>query len=252
MDASMTFPGDMRLDVRLCPGVESRLLRVTARWRDDSRSPAPPAATRRVSDVGARFVAGVDAGLFLGPKEGQRAELLHASARTDEQGIFTDEWEVMTPPLDLEALVVLARMIWSTGAVELALVQNAPEARLTVNSLDVAPRTERVPPWEVVNEAAKDKDVVVTVCFEEDAPSEVVRAAHATLQAWADVVAAGGFGGRSFPISGAVLSELGTELETEVFASFEALSVRREGWVALWAGLRRIHTHARIERVEIG
>jgi hypothetical protein len=65
------------------------------------------------------------------------------------------------------------------------------------------------------------------------------------------VVQAGGFAAPSFPVSAALLSELGTELENEVFASFEALSVRHEGWAALWSGLSRIHTQARIERVEI-
>ncbi len=252
MDPSMTFPGDMRLDVRLCPGSEDRLLRVTARWRDDSGAPADLEPNATMSDLGARFLAGVDAGLFHGPKEGQRAELLHTSTRTDGQGEYTDEWEMRTPPLDADAFAVLARMIWSTGAVELTIVQNAPDARLTIHSLDLSPRTDRVPPWEVLNHEGSEKDVMVTVAFEHDAPPEIVRATHATLKAWADVVAAGGFPARSFPMSGALLSELGTELESEVFASFEALSVRREGWAALWSGLQRIHSRARIERVEIG
>ncbi len=252
MAVSMTFPGDMRLDVRLCPGVESRLLRVTARWRDDSGSPPLPAATRKVSEIGARFVAGVDAGLFQGPKEGQRAELLHASARTDGQGIHRRMGGDDSAARHRRSGGARADDLEHGGRGADPRAERARSAAHGERSLDVAPRTERVPPWEVVNEAAKDKDVVVTVCFEQDAPPEVVRATHATLTAWADVVAAGGFGGRSFPVSGAVLSELGTELESEVFASFEALSVRHEGWGALWAGLRRIHMHARIERVEIG
>ena len=258
--ASMTFPGDMRLDVRLCPGSESRLVRVTARWRDDSTpsadaangtAPPEPDEDRAVCNAGARFVAAIDAGLFQGPKDGQRAELLRTSARTDDDREYVDEWEMMTPPLDVEAFGLLARMIWATGAVALAIVQNAPEARLTVRDLEPSPRTERVPPWEVVSDGAGEKDVVVTVCFAADPPPEGVRATHATMKAWADVLAAGGFAAPSFPVSAALLSELGTELENEVFASFEALSVRREGWAALWTGLQRIHTHARIERVEI-
>lgn len=252
MSAERKFPGDMRLDVRLCSSVEGRLIKVAVHSLADSGAPPRPGTRWRARDALPLFVAGVDAGIFHGAKEGQHADVLNAQARTTDDGERIDEWELLMPPLEVEAFAVLARMFWTAGARAVALVQNAPEARLTVRGLNDPTRTKRVPPWEVVKPTEENaKDAVITVCFKADAPDSVVRATQATIKAWAAVVAFGGFTGPALPSSYALLSELGTELENEVSASFDALSVRHDGWAALWAGLSRIHKDAPIQRVEM-
>lgn len=259
MEGMPEFPGAMRLDLRLSAESGGRLLKVTVRSSAGERESAhdgagdEPATQHRPREVVPVLLAAVDAGLFAGPKEGQRMEVVRTEAH-DKEGERIETWEWMTPPLEVDALAVFARMIWSTGARALVIAQNAPEERLTVRSFDhVSRRTERIPPWEVDRHVEEDaKNAVVLVCFKHDAPPEIVRETHATLRAWGAVVSFGGFtGGASFPTSAALFSEVGTELRREVFAKFDALGVGRDGWAALWTGLSRIHKHAPIERVEM-
>lgn len=257
MHGMPVFPGEMRIDLRLSAEGGGRLVKVTARTRtgedahdEKAHERAPRKRPREVVPV---FLEAVDLGIFHGPKEGQRTDVLYASAR-EVEGERIDSWEWMTPALEVEAFAVLARMLWSAGTHSLCIAQNAPEERLTVRALDEVPKgTDRIPHWPVENHLEEDaKNAVVLVCFEHAAPPEIVRAVHAVLRAWGAVAAFGGFtGGTSFPTSEAVLSEVGTELRSEVFASFEALHVGRDAWSALWEGLCRIHKDARITRVEM-
>lgn len=251
------FPGEMALDVRLSPDGGGRLIKVSVRSQDDSAAVAPEADAieprPRARDAIPVFVAGVDAGLFRGPAEDQRAEVLNVTARTRD-GERIDEWEIMTPPLEVDAFAALARMFWAAGARAVAMTQNAPAARLTVRSFEgAAPHTPRVVRWEVESTLEDSaKNAVVLVCFEHDAAPEIVQSVHAALRAWAAVVEHGGFtGGESYPISAALLSELGTELASEVFATFDALVVGPDGWAALREGLSRAHRKEPIKRVEM-
>lgn len=250
MDNNTTLWGAMRLDLRLSPETAGRLVKVTVRSLPDTGATPRPGARWRARDAIPAFVTAVDAGLFRGPKEEQRAEILRADARTQD-GARIDEWEIMTPPLAVDAFASLSRMFGTAGARAVAMVQNAPEARLTVRAFEQVPPTDRPVPWTVENHTDDDaKDAIVIVCFEHDAPPEIVRETQATLRAWAAIAALGGFAGSGMSTSAAVLAEVGTELESEVFASFEALNVGREAWPALWNGLSRIHRHAPIARVE--
>jgi hypothetical protein len=243
----------MRIDLRLSADRGGRLLKITARSGvNDGTAAESLRPVRRVRDVVSVFAAAIDAGLFHGPKEGQCAEVLCAQAKT-ERDERIDEWEMMTPPLDVEAFASLARMFWTVGARALAISQNALAERLTVRTFDEVPNsTARIPPWRVEKHLEDDaKNAVILVCFDKDAAPEVVRETHAVLRAWGRLAAFGGFtGGASFPSSAAELTQQGTELRSEVFATFETLGVGADGWGALWAGLSRIHRHAPIVRVE--
>lgn len=259
MESMPEFPGAMRLDLRLSAEGGGRFLRVTVRSAAEATTSANDGAEEelaprnRPKDVVPALLAAVGAGLFSGPSEGQRIDIVRTEAH-ERAGERIEAWEWLTPPLELDALAVFARMIWSTGARALAIAQNAPEERLTLRALDHGPkRTERTLPWETESHVEDDaKNAVILVCFRDDAPPEIVRGTHALLRAWGAVVSLGGFtGGASFPRSAALFSEVGTELRREVFAKFDALSVGRDGWSALWTGLMRIHTHARIARVEV-
>lgn len=257
-DEAPKFPGTMELHVRLGDEGGGRLLKVTVRSADrpggeDEEDQGAEELRRRARDVMPVFVAAVDAGLFRGPTEDQHAQVLNATARMGERERI-DEWEIMTPPIEGFALTVLARMFWVAEARSVSVTQNAPGARLTVLALaDGGPPTPRAVPWKVDMHIEDEvKNGVVLVCFQADPPPEVVRATHATLRAWAAVAAFGGFsGGASAPASAALVSELGTELAREVFATFEALVVGRDGWSALWEGLSVVHRAAPIQRIEI-
>jgi hypothetical protein len=251
MTDKMKFPGEMKLEVRLSEGSTSaRVIKLVVRSPADGGKESKRGVWRRARDVVRVFIEAIDAGLFNGASE-ERAEILHTTAR-EHAGERVEAWELKTPPLDAEAFSVLARMLWAASARDVSIAENAREERLTLRALP-PPRPASAPPWEVVKQIGDDaKDAIVTVCFEQDALPEVVTETHQALKAWAALVACGGFNGASgFPISSAVLSELGTELESEVFVSFEGIAVAADGWGALWNGLRRIHQHARIVRVEM-
>ena len=248
----VTFPDGMLLDLRLSARKEARLLKIAVRSLADAGKTPRPGARWRARDAIPVFVAAVDHGLFSGVQEREHASVLNATTSSNDKGERIDEWELMTPPLDVEALTVLGRMFWVAGARGLVMVQNAPEESLSVRAFDTSPGTERSPPWEVARPAEEDvKDAVLVVTFEQDAPPEVVRATQETVRAWAAVVASGGFAGPSTPASSAVLSEVGVELDNEVFATFEGFQARRDAWGALWVGLSRIHRYAPIRRVEM-
>lgn len=244
------FPGEMNVDVRLTePSAKVRVIRLRVHSPADGGLPGKPGISQRARDAVRVFVEAIDAGLFNGESY-ERAEILQTTAR-EANGERTETWELKAPPMDAEAFTVLARMLWVANAREVSIRENASAERLTVCVLP-PPQTVRVTPWEVVKEIADDaKDAVVKVCFASDAPSDVVGETHRTLQAWGALVQHGGFAGADFPVSAAVMSECGTELENEVFLSFETIAVAAHGWGALWNGLRRIHPRAPIARLEI-
>lgn len=251
MDSTMVFPGEMRLDVRLTAeraGV--RVFKLEVKSPADGGRESARGIWRRARDVVRVFVEAVDVGLWNGASE-ERAEILQTTAAEDA-GERSEVWEMKTPPIDVEAFAVLARMLWGVSARSVSVIENAREERLTVRDLP-PPRTVRVTPWEVNDDLhGEAKGAVLTVCFRSDPPPEIVRDTHRTLKAWGALVGWGGFPGPSgFPLSSAVLSECGTELASEVFVSFEGIALARDGWGALWNGLRRIHKHAPIARVQM-
>lgn len=250
MTDNMQFPGEMDLEVRLSETASARVIKLVVRSPADGGRESKRGIWRRARDVVRVFVEALDAGIFSLTGE-ERAEILHATAH-ERDGERVEAWDLKTPPIDPEAFGVLARMLWAASARAVSIAENAREERLTVRALP-PPRTIRSTPWEIVKQISDDaKDAIVKVCFEKDAPPEVVTETHRTIKGWAALVACGGFAGASgFPISAAAMSECGTELESEVFASFEAIAVGSDGWGALWNGLRRIHQHAPIARLEI-
>lgn len=259
MSGMPEFPGGMALDLRLCAESGGRLLRVDVRRAAGAAASAPngtrgeEASVQRPKEVVPALLAAVEVGLFAGPKEGQRIQVVGTEAR-EAGGERFESWEWLTPPLELEALAVFARMIWSTGARALAIAQRAPEARLTVRAFDQAPaRTDRTVPWELSGHLEDNfETAVILVSFRREAPEKVMREMHATLRAWGAVVALEGFtGGASSQRSAALFTEVGMKRRREMFARFDALRVGRDGWAALWAGLSRIHRQARIARVEL-
>jgi hypothetical protein len=249
MGRQVSFPGDMRMEVQLCPEGAGRLIKVAVWSLADTGAAPKPGARWRARDAVPLFVQGVEVGLFMGPREDERAEVIDAQA-SDTGGERLDTWEIRTPRLAVEAFAVLGRMFWTAGAREVAIFENAPEARRTVRGFEAPPPIVRAVPWEVDKRLREDaKDAVVTVCFERAPAPELVRATHALFRAWSAVAGFGGFTGPALPTSSAVLAEVGSELETEVFAAFDGLQIRRDAWAALWEGLLRIHRHAPIERV---
>jgi hypothetical protein len=135
-------------------------------------------------DVVPVFVAAVDAGLFQGPKEGQQARVINAlAAINDNQRV--DEWELLTPPLDAEAFVALARMFWSVGARAVGITEVLRDKERAIRSVDQVPSsTVRVPPWRVERLVGDSRqNAAVTVCFERPVAPDIVtgcvcRAAH--------------------------------------------------------------------------
>ncbi len=202
-------------------------------------------------DVVPVFVAAVDAGLFQGPKEGQQARVINAlAAINDNQRV--DEWELLTPPLDAEAFVALARMFWSVGARAVGITEMLRDKERAIRSVDQVPSsTVRVPPWRVerlLGDTARN--AAVTVCFERPVAPEIVRGTYEVLRTWGALASLGAFtGGADSRGSAAVLHQLGEEHERQVFATFETLALGSDGWGALWAGLLRLHRRAPIELV---
>lgn len=254
MDGEPEFPGEMRLDLRLRADRCDRLVRVSARSRIHEYGPTQVGGRRRqIRDVVPLFVAAVDAGLFPGPKEGQRATVLNAVAVVRD-GRRVDEWELRTPPLDVEAFVVFARMFWAVGGDAVEIAEAGPEEQLTIRAADQVPMsTVRIPPWAVERHLEPvAKNAVVTVFFERSVVAEIVLATYAVLRAWGALASFGGFtGGKGVAPSVAVPHDLEEERQREVSATFETLAVGPDGWGSLWAGLLRIHRRAPIARVEM-
>lgn len=253
MDGGPEFPGEMKLDLRLCADRCGGLVRLSAAGPIQAIGPRDAGGRRHVRDVVPVFVAAVDAGLFQGPKEGQQARVINAlAAVNDNQRV--DEWEILTPPLDAEAFVALARMFWTVGADAVGIAETLRGRERAIRAVDqVPPSTVRLPPWPVdrlVSEAAKN--AAVTVCFKGPVGPEIVASTYSVLRAWGALCSLGAFsGGVGLPSSAAVLHQLGEEHEREVFATFETLALGPEGWGALWAGLLRVHRRAPIARVEV-
>ena len=254
MDGAPDFPGEMRLELRLCAERCGGLVGLSAGGRIHASGPPNAGRRRHLRDVVPVFVAAVDAGLFQGPKEGQQARMINAlAAINDNQRV--DEWELLTPPLDAEAFVALARMFWSVGARAVGITEMLRDKERAIRSVDQVPSsTVRVPPWRVERLLGDTGDTArnaaVTVCFERPVAPEIVPGTYDVLRTWGALASLGAFtGGAESPSSVAALHQLGEEHEREVFATFETLALGSDGWGALWAGLLRIHRRAPIERV---
>lgn len=254
MDGGPEFPGEMRLALRLRADRCERLVRVSARSRIPGGGPPQAEGRRRqIRDVVPVFAAAVDAGLFPGPKEGQRATVVNALAVLRGGG-RVDEWEMMTPPLDVEAFVVFARMFWTAGGDAVEIAEAGPEEQLTIQAVDQVPMsTVRIPPWAVEKHLEPiAKSASVTVCFERPVAADTILAAYTVLRAWGALASFGGFtGGAGIATSVAALHLLEEERQREVSATFETLALGLDGWGSLWAGLLRIHRRAPILRVEM-
>ena len=253
MDEAREFPGEMRLDLRLGADRCGGLVRLSTAGRIQGGEPPGAGGRRQVRDVVPAFVAAIDAGLFQGPQEGQRARVIGTlTAFNGAQRV--DEWEILTPPLDAEAFVVLARMFWSLGAEMVRIAEVLRERDVAIRTLDQVPRsTVRVPPWRVerlLGDAATNAKV--TVCFERPVAPETIAGTHAVLRAWGALASLGAFtGGEGSPSSAAVRHRFGEEHHREVFATFETLSLGPDAWAPLWAGLRRLHRRMPIACVEL-
>lgn len=251
MNRAPEFPGEMTLDLRLGTDRRGGLVRLSAQGSIPASGAHEARRRRHVRDVVPVFVAAIDAGLFRGPKEGQQARVINALAALDGHQ-RVDEWELLTPPLDAEAIVALARMFWTVGARSVRIAEVLREKEPAIRSLDQVPSsTVRIPPWRVEQlpgDAAES--ATVTVGFEEPVAPDIVTGAHAVLRTWGALASLGAFtGGDGAATPAAVLHQLGEERPREVFATFETLALGPDGWGALWAGLSRIHRRAPIARV---
>lgn len=254
MDGMPVFPEGMTIDARLCPGVVARFLTVelaAGEPGEDEFSRPGHTAPEAIQ----RFLAAVELGLFQGPKPGERGEVL--AARHDAgraEGIERWTWELRLPPLDVDALRALARMLWTVpGRRAARFVEKAHEELIGVRDLDGGRATLRRVPGRIDNHLEEEaKRPVILVALERDAPPEVVAATKATLRAWADLATHGAFpGGQDYPCSAGLLLETGQELRREVFASFQDLFCAREGFDSLFCGLLRIHASAPIAHVDL-
>lgn len=251
MDGSPVFPGKMKLDLRLCADRRGGLVRLSVTDRIHERE--RPEAGRHARDVVPVFVAALDVGFFRGPKEGQRARVIDALAGI-EGDLRVDDWELLTPPLDAEAFVALARMFWTAGARTVRIAEMLRDEERAIRSVDQVPSsTVRIPPWRVerlVRDA--DRGAAVTVCFDRPVTPEIVCSTYTVLRLWGALASLGAFtGGEASPSSAAVLHLLGEARRGEVFATFKTFTLGPDGWGSLWAGLLRIHRQAPITRVEL-
>ncbi len=258
------------MTIQVTPGVHERVVIVETR-----NGPPPPAPTEEPPPGAKWFVApdhwpaermrqylaAIDAGLFDGPTEGARGQVLHTEERQEGTATY-HAWELHLPPLAPDALVPLLRMLaFTTSIGEIRLTEKAPAEAATLRTLEALGRAPRFgAPWAAGENLAihkayqvNAKDSVVVVTFEDDAPPDLVTTTHAVLRAWAEMVCAGAFeGAENTPCSGGVLGELGTEADNEVMAAFDFLTCMRDGWDALQRGLLHIHRTARISRLEVG
>lgn len=223
----------------------------TEPWIEPARLP---------QDMVTKYLDGIGAGLFGGPAEGARGEVLRTEDWRDGDATWRT-WEMRLPALPPDALLPLIRMLAFTTSIEVIRITEKASAETatlrTIESLGKARRFE--PPWGIGENLdfhreydVNAKDSAVEVTFKAGPPPDLVRATHAVLRTWGELVCAGAFGETDgWPISSGVLGEPGRFTDRDVLVAFDFLNCGRDGWDALFRGLVRIHRAAPIASLEV-
>jgi len=208
---------------------------------------AHPAAASRVFEA---FARGVDA-LLTRP---EKVRLTSATVNShQDRGLFVETWEALFPRTPPSAFAMLARMAAASvpGATRLEIHERADVRTLLVRSLE--PDSEATildVPWQIAFVGAPDS--AVRIVFAEAMNAETVHGVAQVLQAWADVLALGGFpGGDGQPCSRGRVSGVDAAGERELVLRFDRITCGYDAWEALFEALAPVYEVAAIERVEI-
>lgn len=230
--------------VRLRRGRTPRRTSITLTVSKPSWDPAD------ASRVFAVFTRAVDAGLF-GSKGG--------SVRTETLGITQAEhtvstrWEALFPKLRSEAFGVLSRMMAASvpGARALEVREHGPETALVVHSL--APEIEATLPdlpWTL--RFTRASAPAVKIWLREPPSVQTLRQAEDILEAWADLIAMGGYPRSDSGTSAARRARLRSPREGELHLELDYLSCSYDAYEALFEGLCRLGESAPLALVEVG
>jgi len=208
---------------------------------------AEPEASSRAFEV---FARGIDAG--ASPRE--KVCLTSATVNAhEEHGLFVETWKGTFPRTSPGAFAVFARLAATSvpGAKRLEIWEHADERALVVRSFDRDTEATIVDvPWHIAFVQAPQ--AAVRIVFVEPITATTADRAAVALQAWADVLALGGFPGiQGVAVSTGLLSGVDATAERELLLRFERLACGYDVWEALFEALVPVDQEASIERVEI-
>jgi len=245
MCSKSPVPGPLETFVRLRRGVIARTVSIALTTRLDG---AHPAAASRVFDA---FTRGVDAWLTRPEKVLLTGATVHPHA---DHGLSVETWEAKFPKMPPNAFAMLVRMAGASvpGARRLEIREHADVRTLVVRDLGLDPEATILDvPWQLAFVRATLP--AVRIVFAERISADTVARVAQVLQAWADVLALGGFpgaGGRGAS-SGAV-SAVDAAAERELVLRFTQIACGYDAWEALFEALLPVDEEASIELVEIG
>lgn len=238
--------GPLETLVRLRRGVIPRTVSIALTTRLDS---AHPAAGSRVFEA---FARGVDAWLT----RPERVRLTSATVEPHTQaGLFVETWQAGFPRMPPSAFAMLVRMVGASvpGARQLSIHEQADIRTLLVRDLELdSEATILDVPWQIAFVGADEP--AVRIVFADPISSETIgRIAH-VLQAWADVLALGGFpGAHGCPRSHSHGRVSGVDAggDREIALRFSGMACGYDAWEALFEALAPVDEEASIQLVEI-
>lgn len=208
---------------------------------------AVPDAASRAFEV---FTRGLDAGLSAA----DRVRVESASVIEHEQhGLFVETWVAAFPRVSPGAFAILERMAAASipGVRRLEIREQADERLLLVRSFERDDEaTIAEVPWQVAFVRAPEAEVRIE--FAEPLTPPTVKLAATVLQAWADVLAFGGFAGPDgLGASSGIVSRVDASGERELALGFAGIACGHDAWEALFEGLLPVSEQAAIRLVEI-
>ena len=236
--------GSMETMVRLRRGTIPRTVSIALSAR---LAGADPDAASRAFEV---FTSSIDAGLSGREKVRLASATVHDHP---QQGLYVETWVAWFPRLSPGAFVTLARTLASSvpGARRLEIREQADERLLLFQSFDRdIEATIADVPWQIT--FVRAAQAAVRIVFAEPIAAATAERAAAVLQAWADVLAFGGFAG----VDGAAgstgrVSKVDATAERELVLGFEGVACAHDAWEALFEALLPVADQALIELVEI-
>jgi len=234
----------METFVRLRRGTIARTVSIALTTRLDG---ARPAAASRVFDA---FTRGVDAWLTRPEKVRLTGATVDPHA---DHGLFVETWEAKFPRMAPSAFAMLARMAGASvpGARRLSIREHADVRTLVVRDLGFDPEATILDvPWQFAFVRAAEP--AVRIVFAEPISQDTVHRVAEVLQAWADVLALGGFPGASGQgASSGAVSAVDASAERELVLRFTRIACAYDAWEALFEALVPVDEQASIELVEI-
>ena len=245
MGSKSPVPGPLETFVRLRRGAIARTVSIALTTCLDG---AHPAAASRVFEA---FTRAMDAWLTRPEKVRLTGATVHPHP---DHGLFVETWEAMFPRMPPGAFAMLARMAGASvpGARRLSIREHADERTLVVRDLEFDPEATILDvPWQIAFVRAAEP--AVRIVFVEPISADTVHRVAQVLQAWADVLALGGFpGANGHGASSGAVSAVDATAERELVLRFTGIACAYDAWEALFEALVPVAEQASIELVEIG